>query len=167
MDRQHDGRKPRADMGQLNAALAQLAESLMPTAGALLGGYGWNGGVCAYTPLRAAASHGPLPHMALARTDHPACAAAPHPPAEENAAQQRAFDAVRTLLQARWPGARVHLFGSVANGLSVRHNNDIDVCLELENIALDDQVGGRERAGRLERRCWWDGCSRLAGVPGP
>ena len=68
------------------------------------------------------------------------------PRAEERAAQQRAFDAVRTLLQARWPGARVHLFGSVANGLSVRHNNDIDVCLELEHIALDDQVGGWQGA---------------------
>ena len=41
---------------------------------------------------------------------------------------------IRSLLQARYPGSRVHLFGSVANGLSVRHNNDIDVCLELEEV---------------------------------
>lgn len=67
----------------------------------------------------------------------PAC-----PSAEERATQQAAFGAVSSLLQARWPGARVHLFGSVANGLSVRHNNDIDVCLELEGIELDDTVGG-------------------------
>lgn len=53
----------------------------------------------------------------------------------------QAFEAVRSLLQARYPGARVHLFGSVANGLSVRHNNDIDVCLELEDVQGDDQVG--------------------------
>ena len=33
MDRQHDGRGPRADMEALNAALAQLADSLMPTPG--------------------------------------------------------------------------------------------------------------------------------------
>lgn len=33
MDRQHDGRKPKADMAQLDAALAQLADSLMPTPG--------------------------------------------------------------------------------------------------------------------------------------
>ena len=50
-----------------------------------------------------------------------------------------AFEWVKSLLQARYPGAGVHLFGSVANGLSVRHNNDIDVCLELEGV--DDQVG--------------------------
>ena len=37
MDRQHDGRKPRADMAQLNAALTQLADSLMPTPGARRG----------------------------------------------------------------------------------------------------------------------------------
>ena len=52
-----------------------------------------------------------------------------------------AFESVRSLLQARWPGARVHLFGSVANGLSVRHNNDLDVCLELEELLEDEQVG--------------------------
>lgn len=67
-------------------------------------------------------------------------APSPPPPAEERATQLQAFDAVRSLLQARFPGARVHLFGSVANGLSVRHNNDIDVCLELEEVAGDDQV---------------------------
>lgn len=76
----------------------------------------------------------------------PAC-----PSAEERATQQAAFDAVSSLLQARWPGARVHLFGSVANGLSVRHNNDIDVCLELEGIELDDTVGGLWG-------CCWRGC---------
>lgn len=97
MDRQHDGRGPRADMEALNAALAQLADSLMPTP-------------------------------------------------EERATQQAAFDAVSSLLQARWPGARVHLFGSVANGLSVRHNNDIDVCLELEGIELDDTAAKGEVA---------------------
>jgi predicted nucleotidyltransferase len=47
---------------------------------------------------------------------------------------------VKSLLQARYPGAGVHLFGSVANGLSVRNNNDIDVCLELQGV--EDQVGG-------------------------
>lgn len=43
----------------------------------------------------------------------------------------------------------MHLFGSVANGLSVRHNNDIDVCLELEDVAGEDQVGQGGGVG------WW------------
>lgn len=73
-------------------------------------------------------------------------------PAEERTAQQGAFDTVRSLLQARWPGARVHLFGSVANGLSVRHNNDIDVCLELEDIAPEDLVGGGWVGEGVQRR---------------
>jgi hypothetical protein len=33
MDRRHDGRQPRADMAHLDAALRQLADSLMPTPG--------------------------------------------------------------------------------------------------------------------------------------
>lgn len=97
MDRQHDGRQPKADMRELDAALRQLADSLMPTP-------------------------------------------------EERATQVQAFEAVRSLLQARFPGARVHLFGSVANGLSVRHNNDIDVCLELEDVAGEDQAAKGEVA---------------------
>lgn len=97
MDRQHDGRLPKADMRQLDAALTQLADSLMPTT-------------------------------------------------EERAQQVQAFEGVRSLLRARYPGARVHLFGSVANGLSVRHNNDIDVCLELESIQGEDTAGKGEVA---------------------
>lgn len=79
----------------------------------------------------------------------PLCLCPPPPPASclppspgcaaEHQAQLDVFEGVKALLQARYPGARVHLFGSVANGLSVRHNNDIDVCLELEGV--DDQVG--------------------------
>lgn len=95
MDRSHDGRQPRANMQELDAALTQLADSLMPTAA-------------------------------------------------EHQAQLDVFEGVKALLQARYPGARVHLFGSVANGLSVRHNNDIDVCLELEGV--DDQAGKAEVA---------------------
>ena len=60
-----------------------------------------------------------------------------------------------SLLQARWPGARVHLFGSVANGLSVRHNNDIDVCLELEGIELDDTVRALQGSWGLGPCCYW------------
>lgn len=29
---------------------------------------------------------------------------------------------------------QVHLFGSAANGLSICHNNDIDVCLEMPGL---------------------------------
>lgn len=38
---------------------------------------------------------------------------------------------VRGLLTARWPDARVHLFGSAANQLCIHRTNDIDVCLEV------------------------------------
>lgn len=38
---------------------------------------------------------------------------------------------VSRLLNARWPHARVHQFGSTANSLSICNNNDIDVCLEI------------------------------------
>eukprot|EP00887_Chlorella_sp_A99_P002114 scaffold21.g2114.t1 len=54
------------------------------------------------------------------------------PTEAERQQQMAAFGAVKATLLQRWPGARVHLFGSVANGLSVRHNNDIDVCLEIK-----------------------------------
>ena len=68
--------------------------------------------------------------------------------AEERARQQSAFERVRQVLTARWPAARVHLFGSVASGLSVRSNNDLDVCLEMEGVG-DDQVGaGGKGSGR-------------------
>lgn len=68
------------------------------------------------------------------------------PLAEEKQRQREAFARVREVLQARWPASRVHLFGSVANGLSVRSNNDLDVCLEMRDVG-DDQVRGLTGGG--------------------
>ena len=38
----------------------------------------------------------------------------------------------RQILTKRWPKAKVVLFGSFANGLSVKSSNDIDVCLIMD-----------------------------------
>jgi predicted nucleotidyltransferase len=65
------------------------------------------------------------------------------PSDQERAAWATAFAAVREVLQARWPDARVVLFGSAANGLAVRGGNDIDVCLELD-AAGDDAAAKAE-----------------------
>ena len=93
---------------------------------------------CCLTPhgLAGLASNTPAP-LPPAALPPPACLSA-----EEQATMMGAFESVRALLLARWPGARVHLFGSVANGLSVRHNNDLDVCLELAEVQQEDLVGG-------------------------
>ena len=45
---------------------------------------------------------------------------------------QRAFEHTRQILTNRWPKAKVVLFGSFANGLSVKSSNDIDVCLIMD-----------------------------------
>jgi DNA polymerase sigma len=64
------------------------------------------------------------------------------PSREERAAWASAFEAVRRVLQARWPEARVVLFGSAANGLAVRGGNDIDVCLQLDSAGEDAAAKG-------------------------
>ena len=56
---------------------------------------------------------------------------------EELDHQQRAFAKVTQLLKMRWPEAQVHQFGSTANSLSICYNNDIDVCLEIEEPEND------------------------------
>ena len=48
-----------------------------------------------------------------------------------------ALEALRVALTKRWPDCKVHLFGSTANQLSICNNNDIDVCLELPDLASD------------------------------
>jgi DNA polymerase sigma len=60
------------------------------------------------------------------------------PTEQERLSWQRAFQMTRAALLSRWPGGRVVLFGSAANGLSVRSSNDIDVCLELDAVGIDD-----------------------------
>lgn len=70
------------------------------------------------------------------------------PSAEQRARQQQAWAAVQGLLQALWPQAGVHLFGSAANELDIGGSNDLDVCLELEGVdeTKEARGGGAERA---------------------
>ena len=43
-------------------------------------------------------------------------------------------------MQARWPGAGVHLFGSTATRLNLRKSNDLDISLDLPEV--EDKVRG-------------------------
>jgi hypothetical protein len=83
---------------------------------------------------------------------------------EERASQMRAFGLIRNALLARWPEGKVHLFGSVANGLSVRSSNDIDVCLELPT--LGDEPGDKgavaEEIGAVMETI---GCAEILTLP--
>ncbi|KAA6429974.1 MAG: Nucleotidyltransferase family [Trebouxia sp. A1-2] len=65
------------------------------------------------------------------------------PSQEEQQRQKAAFEQVRSTLVHQWPEAKVHLFGSTANCLSICNNNDIDVCLELPE-GIEDQAGKGE-----------------------
>lgn len=67
------------------------------------------------------------------------------PTEEEKAAQRRALEAVRAVLLGRWPGARLSVFGSVASGMQVTKSNDLDLTLELDEVA-DDDAAGKGRA---------------------
>lgn len=53
---------------------------------------------------------------------------------------KQAFEVTREALLKRWPEANVILFGSFANGLSVRSSNDIDVCLHLPWLEPEDNA---------------------------
>ena len=59
------------------------------------------------------------------------------PTFEERGRWLTSFEAVQQVLLSRWPHGRVVLFGSAANGLSVRSSNDIDVSLQIEGIEDD------------------------------
>lgn len=74
----------------------------------------------------------PVCDMELLSTQLQALTSSLAAPAQETQAQQRAFHGVRAIVQRRWPHARLELFGSAANGLSIGCNNDIDVCLVLD-----------------------------------
>ncbi|KAI8468796.1 MAG: hypothetical protein J3K34DRAFT_386132 [Monoraphidium minutum] len=73
------------------------------------------------------------------------------PPEEEVARHRTAFQGLASLLRARWPGAGVSVFGSAANGLGVRDNNDIDVSLSLEGLEDSREAKGEvvEELARL------------------
>lgn len=79
-------------------------------------------------------------------------AASLEPEPKEMAAHADTLGFVRGLLTKRWPEASVHLFGSAANQLCIHRTNDIDVCLEVPGVGLDDHEakGGLvEEMGRL------------------
>lgn len=97
-----------------------------------------------------------------ARLQDLASSLAPTP--EEQQRQQAAFDRVRAVLLRRWPHARVHLFGSVANGLSVRSSNDLDVCLELPDVG-DDQAAKGELATELGEELQQAGMAEVLALP--
>jgi hypothetical protein len=98
MDRQHDGRQPKADMQQLDDALNMLADSLMPTPGGWVGGragwerakrggaghfIGWLAGSAFAGAGAAASTHHSLPGLVSNNwfSLPPCCLAAPPPPA--------------------------------------------------------------------------------------
>lgn len=51
------------------------------------------------------------------------------------------------LLRQLWPSAQVHLFGSGANELDIGGNNDLDVCLELNELGDTKEERGESGAG--------------------
>lgn len=74
------------------------------------------------------------------------------PTEEEHAAWIAAFNAVKHFLGNEWPNSEVVLFGSAANGLSVRQNNDIDVCIQIDDLIgadAEEIAGVVQRAGDL------------------
>ncbi|GAX84867.1 hypothetical protein CEUSTIGMA_g12288.t1 [Chlamydomonas eustigma] len=70
------------------------------------------------------------------------------PSNEERRRHQATLEVVRALLIKEWPHAKVHLFGSAANGLSVRNSTDIDVCLEILDVE-ENQGKFVERLGEI------------------
>jgi DNA polymerase sigma len=73
------------------------------------------------------------------------------PTADERKTWQTSFEAVQKVLLAKWPEGRVMLFGSAANGLSVRSSNDIDVSFQLDAVGDDATAKSEivEMAGQL------------------
>lgn len=73
------------------------------------------------------------------------------PTADERGRWLASFEAVKGVLLTRWPQGRVVLFGSAANGLSVRSSNDIDISLLLDGIEDDVAAKGEvvEEAAKL------------------
>eukprot|EP00192_Tetraselmis_astigmatica_P007397 CAMPEP_0117659414 /NCGR_PEP_ID=MMETSP0804-20121206/6420_1 /TAXON_ID=1074897 /ORGANISM="Tetraselmis astigmatica, Strain CCMP880" /LENGTH=751 /DNA_ID=CAMNT_0005466071 /DNA_START=30 /DNA_END=2284 /DNA_ORIENTATION=- len=73
------------------------------------------------------------------------------PTQEEIAKQKECFGIVTEALKAQWPQCKVHLFGSCANTLSVRNNNDLDISLELKEAGDDygKKADAVEKMGEL------------------
>lgn len=81
----------------------------------------------------------PVCDMELLSSQLQALAASLAASAHEAQAQQQAFQGVRAIVQRRWSHARLELFGSAANGLGIGSNNDIDVCLVLDESDLSHE----------------------------
>ena len=45
-----------------------------------------------------------------------------------------AYDGIRNLLRSKYPSCGIVVFGSAANALGIRDNNDIDVSLSLDGL---------------------------------
>ncbi|GIL52912.1 hypothetical protein Vafri_8659 [Volvox africanus] len=60
------------------------------------------------------------------------------PGEDDLAAHQVALTAVKELVEGHWPHVKVHLFGSAANGLIIAGSNEIDITIEVPDMAWDD-----------------------------
>jgi DNA polymerase sigma len=87
------------------------------------------------------------------------------PSVEQRQRQRQAWGSVQGLLQALWPDAGVHLFGSGANELDIGGSNDLDVCLELEGVEETKEARGGwvGVAGTLCRQWGVDAVENAAG----
>jgi DNA polymerase sigma len=62
--------------------------------------------------------------------------------ARHHTPRRAAFDGVASLLRKRFPGCGVSVFGSAANALGIRDNNDIDVSMLLDGLEDTRDVKG-------------------------
>jgi hypothetical protein len=68
------------------------------------------------------------------------------PSHDEMQAAHACFLRLKKILEARYPGSTLHLFGSVANGLCLTANNDLDVTLMVSNAELARAAASRRAA---------------------
>ncbi|KAL6780665.1 PAP5 [Auxenochlorella protothecoides x Auxenochlorella symbiontica] len=87
------------------------------------------------------------------------------PTTEELAVQDASLQKVTLLLKEAWPGANVELFGSVANGLSVRGTNDLDICMQLPESS-DTKESKVEAALRVAETVREAGMEDVKDLPG-
>lgn len=71
------------------------------------------------------------------------------PSESEERAKQRCFRTVQKILLKKWPKSQLCVFGSSANGFSIRKNNDIDFCLDIDRRAAEE---GNDSADEEEEK---------------
>lgn len=103
--------------------------------------------------LRSKYSLNLLHHRSLSKCTH---YPSPSPP------PRAAFDGVTALLRSKYPGCGVSVFGSAANALGIRDNNDIDVSLSIAGLEDSREAKGGCAAGRGRRAA----CVLLLGAAG-